>query len=203
MPDSQSIPTGRDAVATALLNAAAQEFAERGFHAASVRAIAQRAHVNHGLVHRHFGSKSQLLDAVIREFAPRAARDLGRQSRAEAARAQDTALLFRVLTRALLDGVEIGNQAKHPVMDWAIGQAVARTGAEPTDVRVGVTHAVALHLGWLLFGPFLTSSAELSDAEIAHARGGIEAAQRCLIDRELSASGSDDDDSPQDDNPSG
>lgn len=197
MPDSRSAPTGRDAVAAALLQAAAHEFAEHGFQAASVRGIAKRANVNHGLVHRHFGSKEQLLHAVIQDFAPRVARDLGRQSRADAARTPDTSLMLRVLTRALLDGVDIGTQARHPVMEWAIHRAVTTTGADPDDVRVGVTHAVALHLGWLLFEPFLTNAAELSEADIARAKGGLERAQRVLIQSELARSHSDEAGGPQ------
>src|SRR5690349_5044299 len=58
-------PRGRDAVKPAILDAAAELFAARGPRAVSVRDIASHAGVNHGLVHRHFGSKEAVLRAVL------------------------------------------------------------------------------------------------------------------------------------------
>ncbi|MFO7557486.1 MAG: helix-turn-helix domain-containing protein, partial [Desulfobacterales bacterium] len=53
-------PHGRDEVVTALIRAAAELFSEKGVEAVSLRKIAVRAGVNHGLIHRHFGSKEAL-----------------------------------------------------------------------------------------------------------------------------------------------
>ena len=58
-------PLGRDAVVAAVLAAAAELFAEKGPAATSVRDIAARSGVNHGLVYRHFGAKEQLVGAVL------------------------------------------------------------------------------------------------------------------------------------------
>src|SRR2546429_9648403 len=58
-------PTGRAEVAAAILAAAADLFAERGPAATSIRDIAARSKVNHGLVFRHFGAKEQLVGAVL------------------------------------------------------------------------------------------------------------------------------------------
>lgn len=58
-------PTGRAEVAAAILEAATELFAERGPAATSIRDIAARAGVNHGLVFRHFGTKEQLVGAVL------------------------------------------------------------------------------------------------------------------------------------------
>ncbi|MCV7113486.1 helix-turn-helix transcriptional regulator, partial [Mycolicibacterium setense] len=52
---SRKTPTGREEVAAAVLEAAADLFAERGPAATSIRDIAARSKVNHGLVFRHFG----------------------------------------------------------------------------------------------------------------------------------------------------
>ncbi|TCO62523.1 TetR/AcrR family transcriptional regulator [Actinocrispum wychmicini] len=49
----------------AILAAAAQSFAERGYQQATIRDIARRAGVTHGLVLRHFGSKEQLFLAAV------------------------------------------------------------------------------------------------------------------------------------------
>lgn len=54
-----------DAARNALIEAASQLFAERGYHDSSVAEIGARAGVSRGLVNHHFGSKENLLTAVI------------------------------------------------------------------------------------------------------------------------------------------
>ncbi|QEI05946.1 helix-turn-helix transcriptional regulator [Pigmentiphaga aceris] len=49
----------------AILDAALAAFAERGYARATMRDIAQRAGVTHGLVQRHFGSKEALFLAAV------------------------------------------------------------------------------------------------------------------------------------------
>ena len=66
---STDVPSGRDEVSAAVLAAAAELFAERGPSATSIRDVAARAKVNHGLVHRHFGSKEKLVGAVLDHLA--------------------------------------------------------------------------------------------------------------------------------------
>lgn len=48
-----------------ILRAAAEEFAERGYEAASLRAIARRAGVDSALVHHYFDGKSDLFAATL------------------------------------------------------------------------------------------------------------------------------------------
>ncbi|MFC7342209.1 TetR family transcriptional regulator [Saccharopolyspora griseoalba] len=57
----------KDSAATkeALLQAASELFAERGFSATTVRDVAARAGVNQALLFRYFGSKSELFAAVL------------------------------------------------------------------------------------------------------------------------------------------
>ena len=49
-----------------MLAAAEHLFAERGFHAASVRDIAAEAGVSHALLHRYLGSKEAILTAAMK-----------------------------------------------------------------------------------------------------------------------------------------
>jgi len=49
----------------ALIDAAGQLAAERGFASVSIRAIALRAGVNAGSIHYHFGGKEKLFEAVV------------------------------------------------------------------------------------------------------------------------------------------
>ncbi|MEJ2854203.1 MULTISPECIES: TetR/AcrR family transcriptional regulator [unclassified Saccharothrix] len=54
-----------DAHRAAILDAARAAFAEAGYDRATIRDIAGRAGVTHGLVMRHFGSKEQLFIAAV------------------------------------------------------------------------------------------------------------------------------------------
>jgi len=54
-----------EASRAAILEAARAAFAERGYARATIREIAQRAGVTHGLVMRHFPSKEQLFIAAM------------------------------------------------------------------------------------------------------------------------------------------
>ncbi|MEV6338153.1 TetR family transcriptional regulator [Nocardia vinacea] len=87
-------PVGRkrDAAATrlAILAAAQQLFAERGYERATVREIAARAGVNQALLFRYFGNKDELFRASIA--------DRGRRVLEEG---PAEALLGRLLARAL------------------------------------------------------------------------------------------------------
>src|SRR5207248_9502831 len=65
-PRKGSNPYGREEVVVAVVEAATALFAERGPAAVSLREIAQAADVNLGLIHRHIGSKADLLAAVLR-----------------------------------------------------------------------------------------------------------------------------------------
>jgi hypothetical protein len=54
-----------------LIDALLRQAARGGIEDLSVRAIAAEAGVNHGLVHRHFGSKGELVRAAIARTAGR------------------------------------------------------------------------------------------------------------------------------------
>ena len=66
-PARRALPLQRDAAASKakILAAARAVFAERGYAGGSIREIARRAGVTHGLVMRHFGSKEALLVAAL------------------------------------------------------------------------------------------------------------------------------------------
>src|SRR5215472_2401527 len=57
----------QDATKTRLLEAAGEEFAEKGFEAARVRSICRRAGANLAAVNYHFGDKEQLYVAAVLE----------------------------------------------------------------------------------------------------------------------------------------
>jgi AcrR family transcriptional regulator len=67
-------PHGADEVRAALLRSAAKRFAEEGPRA-SLRDIADDARVNSGLIHHYFGTKTELLGAVMTDLVERAQRE--------------------------------------------------------------------------------------------------------------------------------
>jgi AcrR family transcriptional regulator len=167
------LPTGREEVAAAVLEAATDLFAERGPAATSIRDIAARSKVNHGLVFRHFGTKEQLVGAVLDHLGmtTTALRQAG-ASEAELQRAADRHL--RVIARTLLDGYPVGKlQSQFPGMSWVL-DAVRPRHTDDRSARLAVANAAALQFGWRLFEPFLRASTgldELTDAELRQAVG--------------------------------
>ena len=153
-PSGGAKPTGRDAVVAATLAAAADLFAEKGPSATSIRDIASRAGVNHGLVFRYFGAKEKLLGATLDHLADVATHL--RQSEAdpdEVRAAEDRHLLVGV--RATLDGYPSGRlQSRFPGMELLLAE-VRQRNPDERAARIATAHAVALQLGWRLFGPGL------------------------------------------------
>lgn len=176
-------PHGRDEVRRALLDAAAALFAARGAAAVSVRDIATRAGVNHGLVHRHFGSKEALRRAVMDELSAQIAERTasapapapGTIPSAFTATAE-ASHYWRMLARALLDGEDPKRiqGREFPVVKLLLEQVCdARDrGMLPasSDPRVITALSVALGLGWLLFEPFVLAATGLGKSSKAHVR---------------------------------
>ena len=170
-PSGRAGPSGREQVAAAILDAATELFAEQGPAATSIRDIAARSNVNHGLVFRHFGTKEQLVGAVLDHLgATTTALLQSDPSAADAERALDRHM--RVMARTLLDGYPAGKlQTRFPGAAHLFDRV--RPGHD-TDrsARLAVANAFALEMGWRLFAPFLRSAAgldELTDAELRQA----------------------------------
>ena len=149
-------PLGRQQVVDALLEAAADLFAEHGPRAVSAREIARRARVNHGLVHRHFGSKDALVHAVIvRLLEGWRQQEPGFVSLLAADRRTLT-----VLARALLDGYV--NWLEHAEFPQVRGAIESLERACPAlDARALTASSLALALGWYAFEPFVVAATEL------------------------------------------
>ena len=62
-----------------ILNAAQRCFAERGFHGASMAAIADTAQMSAGLIYRYFDNKSALIHGIVESV--RARRERGQAHR--------------------------------------------------------------------------------------------------------------------------
>ncbi|BBY26941.1 TetR/AcrR family transcriptional regulator [Mycolicibacterium sediminis] len=147
-----------------MLSHAADLFAERGPAATSLRDIAERSGVNAGLIFRHVGNKDAVVVAVLdhleRELTT--ARESGMSRDVVEARAERS---WKVIARALLDGFDVGRlQRRFSNVEQLVEVARAHHGDDYT-ARVSTADALALQLGWHLFGPFLRAATGLDDAE--------------------------------------
>lgn len=161
-------PRGQQAVRAALIEAAADLLAAKSN--VSVREIATRANVNHGLVHHYFGGKEQLEREVLEYLASqqhellanavRTPRDL-LEAAIDVARADDR--FWRVLGRMLLDGRPIDRiQSAFPVVRRLI-EALEASGV--AEARILVAEGLASVLGWMMYDRWIRRATGLSDEE--------------------------------------
>ena len=162
-----------------MLDAAGRHFAARGANA-SLRDIAADAGVNLGLIHRHFGNKDDLLQAVL-DAQRRAGADLVGASPdvATAVREIFEETVYkdqhvRTLAWLLLDE-EQGRSLRHeyPTID----ALRARVGDDP-DARTRLMAAFTMVYGWTVFGPQLLEAFGWSPAD----RAAVEQDLAALLD---------------------
>ncbi len=149
-------PTGREEVTAALVEAAIELIIEEGLHV-GVRTIADRAGVNHGLIHTYFGSKDKLLVAAADEINARAGAEVDAEGFPPPDLAQQHGgQLAKALARIRLDG-DSDLFSSHPVTE-AWQAALHRNQPELSNVEVEnmVAKATALALGWAIFADHLT-----------------------------------------------
>lgn len=158
MSDETARPVGRDAVRRALIDATTELAIDQGL-SMSVRDIAARAGVNHGLVHTYFGSKDALISAAFDDINARAASearddgfpplDLARRRGGE---------LVKALARLMLDA-DRDLFTSHPVIEgWrdALTRDRPEFGTDEVAERIAV--ATAIGLGWALFADLVTTT---------------------------------------------
>lgn len=174
--DSDVRPHGPDEVCEALVSAGADLFATQGD--VSVRTIARKAGVNHGLIHHYFGGKEGLRRAVLDQLAFEISSDLdGSDGSLPSLMAQTIHRLrsddrfVRVLARGLLNNeVPEPFQSVFPVVQ-RMKRAAQAEGIEDPELFVG--ESIALALGTIIFGPWIQQALGLSEeeAEAVFSRG--------------------------------
>jgi AcrR family transcriptional regulator len=146
-------PYGRDEVIGAVIEAATRLFAERGPSAVSLREVATAADVNLGLIHRHIGSKTDLLAAVLRARPgmPGGAATAEEGLATMLARGYAPPAYTVILVRAALDGYDLANLGvEFPGLDrWT---AFLREHLSPVDADIRIAFVVAMLLGWHAVG---------------------------------------------------
>lgn len=158
--------------------------AERGPDRFTVRDIAGRAGVNHALVHRHFGTKDDVLEQVLAEEG-RAVVDAvvgaGLPTSGTAPGGVVSELLdvlagrptyWRALVHAVLDAPEAAVPGTAGTTDLFAG---LWRGGEPADADASAVAGLTV-LGWLIFGEFMADTTGADPDEVRRRVAGQVAA---------------------------
>ncbi|CAB4689778.1 unannotated protein [freshwater metagenome] len=158
----------------AVLAATRELVAERGPDGFSVRDIAARADVNHALVHRHFGTKADVLsemltlegEALVGDLA-----DSGLPTSGVAAAEVVEGLLtvlagrptyWRALLNAVVETPEVAVPGTAPTTELFAG-----LWADRESERAGDTALAGLTvLGWLIFGDYMADTTGADPADL-------------------------------------
>jgi AcrR family transcriptional regulator len=168
-------PSGRDEVVEALLDTADRLFATSGPADVSLRAIAREAGVNHGMVHRHFGTRddlvNQLLERMAADWTARtvaggdfvAALDSILAS-AEEARVSAGSWIRLLAWSLLIDTPDRSGEAqrRYATLDVLPGMLEDRS---PESGATTTAAALALVFGWRFFHPYIRAALHLDDAD--------------------------------------
>jgi TetR/AcrR family transcriptional regulator, repressor for neighboring sulfatase len=164
-------PRGRAAAEEAIVAAARRLYRERSPAEVTMREIADVAGVNRGLLHHYFGSKEDLLAAIVTTASEQAASGVREAPDLLAAlatlRGQGNAYA-RMVAWALISGVDPDDFARPSPTIAALLEHAARVeraadDAAIVDDRMAVAAALTLVLGWQVFEPFITRAAGLDD----------------------------------------
>lgn len=203
---SREAAGGRAEATRRILAAARELFVGDDPDSVTIRRIAAAAQVNHALVHRYYGSKDELLAAVLEREAEFFAAIVDQCPDADAAALAlfdalgDRGDFVTMLTRATLSGHSVTRRsfesgALHRLAAIAAGtrddrpagsDAAASTGSAaavpgPVDPRHAIAAYAALMLGWSVFQDFLAAAVFLDGEEVADVTALVRAAASSLV----------------------
>jgi AcrR family transcriptional regulator len=167
-------PTGRDEVVEALLDAAARLIATSPPDEVSLRGIARAADVNHGLVHRHFGTRDDLIERLLERTARHWTAELettgdyrhamesilGTDEEAEAS----AGTWLRLLAWSLLTEPP-GRSAESHRRYATLDQLPPLLSGDNDDAASTTAAALALVFGWRFFHPYIRAALHLEDVD--------------------------------------
>ncbi len=173
--------SGREATTEAILDAAEQLFAQRGYTAVTVREIAAAAGVSHALVHRYLGPKEAVYRAmlerrenIILNAAPDV-EDLISATRLMLKEAVQQRQYVKLLAHSALHGLSYDRTvgrfaATERLVELAEATAAAegeRRGADALDPRFVIASIVAMLIGWSAGREWLLRASGLQDLDEA------------------------------------
>lgn len=159
-------PHGRDEVRSAVITATSSLVAERGPDGFSVRDIAARAGINHALVHRHFGTKADVLEQTLAAEAEAVVSAIVGSGLPTSGTAgadvvaelldllADRPTYWRTLVHAVLDSPEAAVPGTASTTE--LFSSLWRNNDPGNAVHTSVAGLSVL--GWLIFGEFMTDA---------------------------------------------
>ncbi len=174
--DFGKIPYGREAVKKAILDAAEKLLLKKSPNKLTVREIAEAANIKHPLIHRHFGTKDEVIVAVHARNIKKIERKIVKVENLEG----NVGTFFEAvkknkfrqiaLSRAMLDGVNPrAIQTQFPVMQRLLELLKKRSDEQnfesefTPEMMTAIIAAAAL--GWFLYEPFLLAATGLEDRD--------------------------------------
>jgi AcrR family transcriptional regulator len=185
-------PTGRDEVVEAVLDAADRLLAAGRPDQVSLRGIARRAEVNYGLVHRHFGTRDDLIDQLLQRTAHRWTAELE-------ASGDYTSAVQTILSSA--DEAEASAGSWLRLLAWSLltetpgesGQAQRRYATldrlpallndDQTEATYTTATALSLVFGWRFFHPYIRAALHLEDVDFPVVHDAIRQHLSQIIER--------------------
>lgn len=162
---------GKDAVMKAVIEAATDLFSEKAPSRVSIREIASKAGVNHGLIHRHFGSKQNLIAAVVS--------NIDKQIRLETSSGNSFSDSFKLASKAAIRDPRVWRIPARLIMDGegallhqnqnsylkdlrnAAAKKLDDNGFKGLTADESVIFLIALGFGLEMFGDYISESMEI------------------------------------------
>jgi TetR/AcrR family transcriptional regulator, repressor for neighboring sulfatase len=186
-------PTGRSAVMDAIIDAAVELYAGRNPDEVTVRDIAERAGVSHALVHHYFGTKGEVLRAVLERNAQRLHSKVDWTAPAEHVAVQvfrsslDNPDYARAVLRKSVDGTQPEwLQRGFPPMERLVDLISTRRDGELSelehcDPQVAAMVIVAFNFGWIATEGWLLKAVGLEGRDIGEIHSQIECVLRSIV----------------------
>lgn len=176
---------GRSVNTERILDAAQELFAKRGPRAVTIRQIAEHAGVSHALVHIYFGSKDELIQAVIdRIDASRTATAANAESLRDAYQMAFPRVMAQrdhsmMVVRSAMEGAEyvsLTQRIQATTAMIALARKTAASGDAPSppphdiDPRVLISAVTAMIFGWASLEDWVwpTSGLDPADKDEVH-----------------------------------
>lgn len=175
---AQRLEDNPDDPKAALLRAAAEIMAERSPSEVTLREIAARAGVNYGLIHRHYGTKDQLLVAIFQQFTDYGAEQIRASGSIHDAIERtftlDSGGFARILSWVALDGVPAENTFADTsgmatfqeliVEEWARRSPPERR--DRFDPRVVSSFVMLMISIWDFYAPYMQQVDDWGDRDL-------------------------------------
>jgi len=168
---------GKDAVMARVVEITTNLIAENSIGTVTIRGIAKTAGVNHGLIHRHFGSKRNLLLHVVRYLdslvrtESEGTETLEQALSAIAKAAQRDPRIWRVPARFIMEGeLELLREFDSSYLKDLLDLACRERGADLDREKLvqGFMTMIAMKFGIEIFGEYIARSLniEMPDVEV-------------------------------------